>query len=391
MVTNSAKTPMLERRAFLKLLGFGGLATSGLTLVGLPGCGYYEAETGEAFTPWNFPTGDARPEREAARAALLAASPHNTQPWGLIVSETRIDVVGRADRNLGTMDGQLRELHIGLGCCIENVVIAAHALGREPTVTLLPDPTNELLVARIELSPAPPSESPLFEAIPRRHTNRGAYADGVPIPGLDDALAAVGIEPGVALRILASSDERARFREETIAATRAIIDDEPMSVDSDRWYRHSKEDIEQFRDGVTLDASGLGAATNFFGKSGSRPSRRTSDSYWLDATENRQTTASAFVLLMTSRESLRDGQLRVGRNYQRLHLWATSAGLAMQPLNQLPERRDREETEGLPARFGDVLADFAGADQRVQMAFRIGYPWDEVPASPRRPLDWVLL
>lgn len=391
MVTNTATAPAIARRDFLKLLGLGGLAGGGLVLVGLPGCGYYEAETGEAFAPWRFPTGDARPEREAARAALLAASPHNTQPWGLVVSETRIDVVARRDRSLGTLDPQLRELHIGLGCAIENVAIAARALGREPSVTLMPDATNELLVARIDLAPQAPSESSLFDAIPRRHTNRGAYADGVTIPGLEAALGSVNVEPGVTVRVLASADERARFRDETVAATRAIIDDEEMSVDNDRWYRHTKDDIERFRDGVTLDASGLGAATNFFGKIGARPSRQTSDSYWLDATKNRQATASAFVLLMTSDEGSRADQLRLGRTYQRMHLWATSVNLAMQPLNQLPERRDREETSGSPSRFGDALTDLAGeAGRRVQMAFRIGYPWDDASASPRRPLEWVL-
>lgn len=49
--------------------------------------------------------------------------------------------------------------------------------------------------------------------------------------------------------------------------------------------------------------------------------------------------------------------------------------LAIQPLNQLPERQDREETMSLAPRVGNVLAELAGeVDRRVQMAFRIGYP-----------------
>jgi hypothetical protein len=33
--------------------------------------------------------------------------------------------------------------------------------------------------------------------------------------------------------------------------------------------------------------------------------------------------------------------------YQRMHLWATSYGLAMQPMNQVTERADREVNLGI--------------------------------------------
>jgi hypothetical protein len=79
--------------------------------VSLPGCGVYEAETGDAFGPWSFPGDERVPERVVARAALLASSPHNTQPWALGIEATKIELRARFDRNLGTMDGLLREMH----------------------------------------------------------------------------------------------------------------------------------------------------------------------------------------------------------------------------------------------------------------------------------------
>jgi hypothetical protein len=113
--------------------------------------------------------------------------------------------------------------------------------------------------------------------------------------------------------------------------------------------------------------------------------------YWLDGTSGDQTTGSAFCVLSTPLTNSREDQLRAGRVYQRAHLWAAHRGLAMQPLNQMAERQDREETRGLAPEFTAVLRDLMGVpDRRAQMLFRIGYPRDTALASPRRPLEWVL-
>jgi hypothetical protein len=378
----------LGRRDCLRLLAAAG---GGMFLLRLPGCTYYEAESGAAFAPWDFPGQSAAPEVIAARAALLAASPHNTQPWALAVSPDAIDLFADFDRHLGAMDCLRRELHIGLGCALENLVIAARARGRSARVELLPDPAQANFVARASLEPAPPQDG-LFDVIALRHTNRGAYLD-TPLPnGLPEALQALlGDEaPSITLQLLHDDTQRARFRDETIAATRAIIEDTEMSVDSDRWYRHSQRDIDTHRDGVTLDATGNDAATRFFGKSLGRPSRATADRYWLDGTRERQTSGSAFAIISSSGDNTRADQLRAGRVYQRLALWATAHGLAMQPLNQLAERQDREQALGLAPRFTRVLQELmATGDRRAQMLFRIGFAIDDAFASPRRPLAWV--
>jgi hypothetical protein len=380
-------TGAMDRRGVLKLLGALGVTGSGV--LHLPGCGLYAAESGEAFAPWDFPGAEPVPERIVARAALLASSPHNTQPWALAITPEVVELRARLDRHLGAMDGLRRELHIGLGCALENMVVAARASGRTPTVQLLPDAADEALVARVSLAPAAATSEPLFEALARRHTNRGAYADVDAPPGLEDALRRLVDEPTVSLHWFGARAERERLRAETIAATEAIIGDPEMSQDGHRWYRHGKEDIERFRDGTTIDATGNGAAIRTLGKLVGRPGEEAAGDYWLDATIARQTTGSAFAILSSPADNTRADQLRVGRLYQRMHLFATLEGLAMQPLNQLAERQDREEVAGLERRFTDVLASLIGPTRRAQMIFRIGHPWHEAPQSPRRPLEWV--
>jgi len=73
-------------------------------------------------------------------------------------------------------------------------------------------------------------------------------------------------------------------------------------------------------------------------------------------------------------------------------LWAVNEGLSLQPLNQMAERQDREQVLGLPPQSTTVLNSLIGVPgRRAQMLFRVGYPWDAAPASPRRPLPWVLM
>jgi hypothetical protein len=64
----------------------------------------------------------------------------------------------------------------------------------------------------------------------------------------------------------------------------------------------------------------------------------------------------------------------------------------MHPLNQLPERADRETSAGLPPRFDAALQDLLGdPDWRALMPFRAGYPLPPALASPRRDVRDVLL
>ncbi|HEY5373277.1 MAG TPA: hypothetical protein VIK01_06300 [Polyangiaceae bacterium] len=104
------------------------------------------------------------------------------------MTESGIDLHADFRRSLGTIDSLLRELYIGLGCALENLVIAAQASGRTADVQLLPDAASPSLVASVSLTPATPSKGPLFDAIARRHTNRGRYANAPPSAELSKGL-----------------------------------------------------------------------------------------------------------------------------------------------------------------------------------------------------------
>jgi hypothetical protein len=311
------------------------------------------------------------------------------------VSDSHIDVYADPRRALGAVDPNLREMHLGIGCALENLLLASTHSGYAAELRLTPDAGNLAHAAHIELAPSSPATSPLYEAIPRRHTNRGSYdtARTVPQEVLSE-LAAIGSDiPHVQVLWLTSRQQKHDAGEAIIAATEAFIADREQSATSAKWFRSSWQDLQEFRDGITLDAQGLSPFISAVAKILPRVSEERADAIWLRATRERHVaTASAFGLLTVPDAQNTGMRLQVGRLWQRMHLWATTRGLAMQPLSQISERADRERQLGLEPKFGTALAELVGARSlQALMLFRIGYPLTDAQASPRRDVKSVLL
>src|SRR5262249_25224956 len=89
-----------------------------------------------------------------------------------------IDVYVDGDRNIGAIDPFRREQQIGLGCSLENLLIAGRACGYSPRATLLPDPGDASLIARVALRQGTETDVALYQAIPRRHRHRARGSCG---------------------------------------------------------------------------------------------------------------------------------------------------------------------------------------------------------------------
>jgi nitroreductase len=336
--------------------------------------------------------------RRPLRAAILAASPHDTQPWRFAVSSGGIEVYADRARHLGAFDPFRREMHLGLGCAIENLVIAARAYGMTADVLpatgrLEPSPGPEpILAARVALEAGQASRDPLFEAIPWRHTNRGPYRDEPVAPerlrDLGDAVSG----PSVRVTFLSDSGPRGEAARAIIAATERIIADPEMSRDSFRWIRTGRREIWTHRDGVTIETSGASPLAAAAGKLLPDLSAATTDRFWLDTTRDVHTATAPVLGLILVRDRLDMAQaIDAGRAWQRLQLTATARGLAAQPLNQPVEMVDRDRMLGRTDVFGPALARLAAANGwEATFVFRLGYARREALRSPRRPLGDVL-
>jgi nitroreductase len=384
----------VTRRNVLRVVGLGSglvavVAATGLTWRAVDG-GVFATGTGPAYDAWDQATPGGQPLNMVS-AAILAANAHNTQPWLFTVAEDRIELFADLSRTIGTMDPLLRELHLSLGCAIENLALAGPPNAMTATVTLLPDDADPTHIASVALTPAPVTASPLFDAITQRHTSRGAYDTTRTVNNRRfDALRALAVTAGTDLVWFTTPAQKQAFSDLTVRATESIIADHQQAADDYRWYRSSWQDLQHHKDGITIDPSGQSELIRAVSKLIPTTQQQNNDG-WLSGTRDTQLpTAAAFGALTVTDRGNRAQLLQAGRIWQRMHLSATIAGLALQPLCQICERADRESSAGLHPEFTDAMAAMLPAGTNAVMTFRIGYPVEPSLASPRRPAADVI-
>lgn len=383
----------VTRGAFLKAAGATLVLVAGGGVWRAEERGVFDPERGSAFEPWkNWRAEGEEGPLALVSAAILAANAHNTQPWLFRVRGSRIDLFADRSRDIGAIDPFSREMYVGLGCALENLLLAARARGYEYRLTLAPDRSDPTHAARVSLSPGNKEVSPLYEAIPIRHTNRYPYDTSRPVRRETlSALGALNDEQAVEVSWFAGKAEREKVGGLLLDAAKSINADEKQSYDNSlRWLRQDEEAIQSHRDGLTLDTMGLSGPTLLAAKMLPSPSLRTSGEAWLSSLHDQVNSASAFGVLAV-RDYYDDVQkMGVGRLWQRMHLWATANGLAAQPMNQVHERADREVQLGLEPRFRDALKGLVSdPSQRGIFTFRIGHPTQSAPLSPRRSVENV--
>jgi hypothetical protein len=83
--------------------------------------------------------------------------------------------------------------------------------------------------------------------------------------------------------------------------------------------------------------------------------------------------------------------LKAGRAWARIHLSAVKAGLAAQPINQIPERIDRERQLNQASDMHQALTSIIGDPGTATFGFRAGYASGPSGRSPRRAAGDVIL
>lgn len=390
--------PEVTRRSFL---GRAGLAAGSVLVVGAGGASYraydqgvLESGGGGAYDAWrDWDTG--RGPLALVSAAILAANPHNRQAWTFRVAPARIDLFADRERSIGTLDPFDREMYTGLGCCLENLMQAAPAHGYRARLALMPTVGQPAHAARIDLAPGPRRRGALFDAIPDRHTDRSAYRrKAIPESVLGQMTALAGGLASTRVYWFTSDAARERIGGLMVGAARAVTGDDRQSRDGFVYFRSSWDEIQRYKDGLTLDAQGLPALTTAVAKLLPASGRASGDRFWVQQTRKTHTrTAAAYgiVAVPDARENAQ--RLAGGRLLQRIHLWTAANGISLQHMNQITERADREAQLGLAPEFGAAIQALVPDDgYEPLVSFRIGYPdgADGRRRSPRRPASSVV-
>ena len=392
----------MHRRSFLKGAGVVTVLVAGGAVWRAYDQGVFSVGKGPAYEPWKDWRNDS-PDGPLAlvRAAILAASPHNTQPWLFKVTPSWVELYIDTRRNVGALDPYLREQHIGMGCALENLMLAAAANGYAASVTLLPgklgpipaQPTPQL-VARVDLVPGQREASELYAAIPRRHTNRSAYIPQTPIPPqFGDSLSSLaGEEADVKIFLFTADADRKTIVAISAAANAELYSDPEIERDNERWIRTRWSSVQAFRDGLTIDAFGLPSIATAVLKVMPSWMRR-----WAVARGAKKgysdlmLSAPLIGIIAVHDRYDQEHCLRAGRLWQRAHLLATARGLAGRPCNEAVEMMDHERALGQPARRAALLGEVLGtAAWQPTFVFYMGYPTSPARASPRRSIENVV-
>lgn len=390
--TETAAEPKASRRAVL--LGAGAvIAAAGAGAGGMRSWtnGVWSVGTGAPYDLWRR-WADQPGLNAIAAAGVLAANPHNMQPWRYEVRERQIKLFADPSRAMPINDADQRERLTGFGCAIENMVCAARGRGLSTQVDL-PSSANGP-VATLTMTPGPPAspdEERLARSISVRHSNRGPYQNrAVDITALLTA-AGPGV-PGADVTWVTQPEARAGLGALFVEATEAIVADEDMSIEAFSWLRSDRSSLDRHRDGLTLDCQGLSPLMLAVAKIVPAQSRADGNAFWVKAVREVHTaTAAAYGIITVADNRNTADRITGGRLLQRLQLAAAGLGLGFQHLNQVTETIDRDVALGRAPRFAQRWHELTTVPHgRDLVAFRIGYPEREPNPSPRRALSDVI-
>jgi nitroreductase len=374
---------VLTRKAFIISSGgvvLGGAAAGRAWQTGLIGAG---DEARALWRDWRA----LPPPMSLVAAGVLAASPHNSQPWLFHVRGETIDLTLDERRTLGPVDPFARQMWLGAGCAVENMVAAGAGIGRVVEVAGGENAT------RLTLGGSTAARPELLEHISRRHTNRALYHRDRPLDAaLKGELTALASD-AARLDLFDRQDARGRdFEAHTVEATRALITDGDFMRASDSWFRATVREEKQHRDGPSLRCSGLPRWKWVASGLAPRLGDAAQHKGWLQLTaEIHCASAPTFGAISVRAATDHKQLLEAGRLWQRLQLAATARGLGFQPLDQLLELADRDRQLHREGTSEHRLATLTEAGWHPVLTFRIGWPRAPAPASARRPLPSFLL
>ena len=346
---------------------------------------------------------------ELVKAATLAPSADNNQPWRFVVDNNRIIALLDRHRALPSDVDSMFDL-LSMGAALENMRIAAAQFGYCTQIKPLPKgvtgsygPETES-VAMLQFSRGAEPD-PLFDVVAGRHTCRKLYAKRPPdAESLTKVTRAIDQFSGVELEWVTSRRDICACAKLIAVGDLVRLEAKEFHAELFRQLRFSAAQVEQTRDGLdvrTLELPPGGTSMLKCLRSWNRMRwiHRLRLGWMLAVPTWRSVRHSGAIGILSVDQSDTAAFLQGGRAFERLWLTVNDEGLSLQPLGSLPIYAAHLDHPGSITlqpqhqqtirRQLDRLAQIApqSSNRRLLMMFRIGYATRPRHRSLRRRSD----
>ncbi len=328
------------------------------------------------MNPWqirasDFPAAGGRREQLhfLLRYAILAPSSNNSQPWRFAIDGNCVRVLLDERFWLRVCDPDRRELHLSVGCALENLLVAAEHFGFGHCVDYFPDAGDLSLAAVVQFAPggSPSAHRPpvLFEMLTERQTSHRPHLDRPIDDAVLSGLQSCCVEEGIVMRLYADRSTRRAFSSMVVRGDLLQFADPAFRRELSVW-------IGQGVFGTPWLTSQLLRLLVRYVDIGRTQSRRDSELIL----------SSPVVGVVASHRDDRTIQVKAGQVYERLSLAATALGIRTQPMSQPVE---------IPELMEELTRLISPPVLFPQHPFRLGYAAPERRRTLRRSLNQVLV
>lgn len=364
----------LSRRKALTLIGGGTVFAASASL---GGCAATRTPT-KAQAPWQLAGSYDDPRLNALSFALLAPNPHNLQPWQVKLEGTdALTLHHDPTRRLPETDPFDRQIIIGLGCFIEQMVLAAGAAGHAAEVTYLPEGEGGP-VAHARFTQGGRAD-PLAAHILDRRSCKEPFTDrAVPT--------ALATELALSADIYTDTPTVAALQDLTFEAWMTETTTPHTMKESVDLMRMGKAEINATPDGIDMGGMFLESlmATGLLTRAALLDPESISFQKGISTYREMLNATPAYAAL-TSATNTRIDQIEAGRRWLRLNLTTTRMGLSLHPVSQA-----LQEYPEMAPHYQAAQALLAPQGHTVQMLGRLGYG-PVIPRTPRWPLEAKLI
>ena len=197
--------------------------------------------------------------------AAKAPSGYNAQPWRFKIRNDMIYLMPDFARALPVADRDDHFLYIGLGCALENLIIAANGFNYATQIEVSGSEKKPQII--VTLSDEPEAGEPeLFGYIIKRQARRNKYADAKVDQDLLSELFNDPRDEGVRTKLFLTEDEISGLIPYITEGTRLQYCKKAFVDELVSWVRFSEKEAMQKGDGIVAASLGLPNTGRFIGK-----------------------------------------------------------------------------------------------------------------------------